>query len=64
MTRYSQLIYVRKKFEGKRKWIPVGHLHWNGEVTLTITRNQIKALVDNAHVYFAGRKEELEKLFE
>ena len=63
--------YVRKKFQGKRKWIPIGELKRNGDIDIFLTQIMMDALLTNdasdTDYYWSGmtkeQKKELSNLF-
>ena len=63
-SRFSQTIYVRKKYKDKRKWIPIGYMRRNGEIVLEINPAEISFLVDSSDYISATQHKAASKWFE
>ena len=42
---FKHTIYVRKSFEGERKWLPIGDLKTDGNIDLWINYEEIQAII-------------------
>ena len=68
----QKTIYVRKKFLGKRKWVPIGDLQKNGDINIYLTPLMMDALLSSeaseSEYFYMGmskdEKKELTKLFD
>lgn len=61
--RFQQAIYVRKAYEGQRKWIRIGTI--NRDLSIEIERSDriLKALISDDVGYYNRYTKELNKLF-
>ena len=63
----KKTIYVRKKFQGKRKWVPIGDLKRNGDIDIYLTRIMMDALLtqdssDDTYFWSGMTKEQKKEL--
>lgn len=67
-TEYQQTVYVRKKFEGKRKWIAIGYLEVSEDretprVILDINAKEAYALISDVADHYNWGWKQLKRWF-
>jgi hypothetical protein len=59
----SSAVYIRKKFDNKRKWIRVGKINWKGEFVLEIPEADLRVLNQADKMIYSGDAKILSKYF-
>lgn len=59
----SSAVYIRKKFENKRKWIRIGTINYRGEFELEIPERDLRVLNQADKMIYSSDAKILKKYF-